>query len=255
MDTVDPVGGEPLAICVVSYDMATGERFAAHVHEEHQLVWAASGVVTVEIAGQFWVLPPTLALMVPAGFEHATSATQPTLMRGIYLGAAPSSIAAQPTVVAVDDLLRSLLEHLTTGRLHGGTRQHAEALAHQLLRPVSVTTINVPMPGDHRLRAIAEHLLASPADDRSLAEWGRSIGAGERTLSRLFLAETGMTFARWRAQARLRAALVLLAEGTPVTRVAREVGYRSASSFVASFRQSTGCTPRSYFREPPRHPS
>lgn len=236
------------AICVQSYDMATGERFAAHVHDEHQLVWASAGVVTVEIDDQFWVLPPSLALLVPAGVTHATSATKPTLMRGVYLGSGLAATWSAPTVVAVDELLRSLLESVASDRLDTTTRPHAEALILDLLRPVSVATISVPLPSDGRVRAIADELLASPADDRSLADWGRSIGAGERTLSRLFVAETGMTFGHWRTHARLRAALVLLADGTPVARVARDIGFRSASAFVASFRQSTGCTPKAYFR-------
>ena len=241
------------AICVESYDMTTGERFAAHVHDVHQLVWAASGVVTVEIGSQFWVLPPTLALLVPAGTEHATSATKPTLMRGVYLDVARVENWKVPTVVAVNDLLQSLIEYLATDDLPDGARVHAEALVAEMLIPVSVATINVPVPTDERLRCLADRLLAKPADDRSLADWGRTIGAGERTLSRLFVEDTGMTFSHWRTHARLRAALVLLADGVPVSRVARDVGFRSPSSFVASFRQSTGTTPGAYFRETRPH--
>lgn len=242
------------AIVVESYDMVTGERFEAHVHDEHQLVWAASGVVTVEVGTQFWVLPPTLALFVPAGVTHATSATKPTLMHGIYLATARVGWTS-PTVVAIDGLLRELLDALGSERLPSDAHAHAEALVLGLLTPVSVATITVPGGADERLHAVVERLLADPSDDRSLAAWGRAVGAGERTLSRLFVEETGLTFGQWRTQARLRAALVLLAEGVPVSRVACDVGFKTASAFVASFRRSTGSTPRAYFREARHHVS
>jgi AraC-like DNA-binding protein len=42
-------------------------------------------------------------------------------------------------------------------------------------------------------------------------------------------------------------ALRLLAAGRPVTAVAFEVGYESASAFIAMFRRTLGTTPRRYF--------
>ena len=67
------------------------------------------------------------------------------------------------------------------------------------------------------------------------------------TVLRLFLAETGLTFSQWRAQARLQALLPYLAAGEPVSAVARRVGYGTASAFVAVFRRATGRTPGAYF--------
>jgi AraC-like DNA-binding protein len=93
-------------------------------------------------------------------------------------------------------------------------------------------------------------LLANPADKRTLAEWGREAGASERTLARAFLAGTGIPFGRWRTLLRLQAALPALAAGVPVSAVARQAGYDTASAFVAAFRRETGLTPAAYFRNP-----
>lgn len=82
---------------------------------------------------------------------------------------------------------------------------------------------------------------------RTLAEWGHTIGTSERTLARAFVAETGIPFGRWRTLLRLQAALPLLAAGDPVSRVAHRVGYETASAFVAAFRRETGITPAAYF--------
>lgn len=52
-----------------------------------------------------------------------------------------------------------------------------------------------------------------------------------------------MTFPQWRTQLRLYQALVLLAEGVPVTTVAHRCGWFSASAFIDVFRQAYGHTP------------
>ncbi|NBH03765.1 AraC family transcriptional regulator, partial [Amycolatopsis sp. SID8362] len=96
-------------------------------------------------------------------------------------------------------------------------------------------------------RDVERALLANPADPRTLAEFGRDVGASERTLARVFAAECRMPFGTWRTQVRLRASLPLLAQGTPLETVAYRVGYSSASAFVAAFRRAVGVTPGAYF--------
>ena len=117
-----------------------------------------------------------------------------------------------------------------------------------LLEPVEVATIQVTMPTDERALDVARALVSHPADQRNLAAWGREIGASGRTITRAFLADTGIPFARWRTSVRLQAAIPLLAGGEPVATVAGYVGYDTPSAFIAAFRRYTGVTPGSYFR-------
>lgn len=65
-------------------------------------------------------------------------------------------------------------------------------------------------------------------------------------MTRLFVHDTGMSFDRWRTHLRLRAALPLLAERQPVSRVAHAVGYATASAFLAAFRRAVGTSPARY---------
>lgn len=238
----------PEALRVINFDMPRGRRFGEHEHRAHQLAWAAAGVLTVDIGGHSWVLPPTLALWIPTGVPHTTSTTRPSLMRSVYLPPEHCPVRwTEPTVVAVGPLLRELVTHLGTPELEPAARGRAEAVLFDLLRPVGVTTIEVPMPTDPRARRVAEALIARPADPRALAEWGHAVGASSRTLARLFSTETGMSFGRWRTRARLRAGLEHMAANRPLTAVAHHVGYATPSSFVAAFRQETGRTPGAYF--------
>jgi len=57
-----------------------------------------------------------------------------------------------------------------------------------------------------------------------------------------------MSFGRWRQQARLFAALEMLAQSKSVTEVAIAVGYDSVSAFIEIFRKMLGTTPQIYFR-------
>ena len=99
------------------------------------------------------------------------------------------------------------------------------------------------------LEAVLAGLHANPADDRSLAAFARSASTSPRTLSRLFITETGLSFDRWRTGIRMWAALPLLADGEPVARVAHLVGYATASAFLAAFRRTVGMPPRSYIAQ------
>ena len=91
-------------------------------------------------------------------------------------------------------------------------------------------------------------MCSSDLDASSAADWAQSEGMGERTLHRLFQQGTGMTFSRWREQARLLHAMTRMAEGHKLIDVAMDSGYASPSAFAAMFRRHFGVTPSSFYR-------
>ena len=56
------------------------------------------------------------------------------------------------------------------------------------------TQLHLPMGRDTRLLRVIEELLKCPGDRRELQEWALFAGASTRTLARLFVKETGLTF-------------------------------------------------------------
>ncbi len=229
--------------------MPAGTRFDWHTHSDHQLAWAASGVLTVLTGEATWVLPPTRALWIPAGLPHETASEGRATMRSLYIRPGLSPVRwTDPTPVAASPLLAELIGYLGEPDLAAGHRAHAEILLSDLLTPVPVTTIAVRLPSAPTARRVAQALRADPADRRTLQQWGREVGASERTLARAFAAEAGLPFGRWRTLLRLQAALSMLAAGEAVSRVAGRVGYDTPSAFVAAFRRATGQTPGSFFR-------
>jgi AraC-like DNA-binding protein len=229
--------------------MAPRSRFERHIHDDHQLAWAANGVLSVVTDAGTWVLPPSRALWIPAGVPHETIASERSTMRTLYLEPDTCPIHWEsPRPVVATALLAALIEHLEGDGLDPQHRIRAEELIFDLLEPVDVATIQVTMPTDERALDVARALVSNPADTRSLADWGHEVGASGRTLTRAFLADTGIPFARWRTSVRLRAAIPLLAAGEPVATVAGYVGYETPSAFIAAFRRHTGVTPGAYFR-------
>lgn len=111
----------------------------------------------------------------------------------------------------------------------------------------------LPMPADTRVRKVATAMLADLSDTRNLEGWAALGALSARTLSRLFVLETGLSFTAWRQRARLLKAMELLAAGRPVTAVALDLGYDNTSAFIALFRRAYGCTPGQYPGPAPIH--
>jgi AraC-like DNA-binding protein len=235
------------AVLLVSVPMRLGTAFEDHTHPAHQLAWSDTGVLEVKTTEGVWVLPSTRALWLPAEVPHETRASGPTVLRGIYFDPQRCPVSWEaPTPIGVGPLLAALLRYLED-EIPCDARQRAEALLPDLMEPVRAVTIDLPLPNDPRAREVADALIADPTDPRALTRFGQDVGASARTLSRGFADGTGMTFSRWRASVRMRAALPSLAAGRPVSQVASEVGYDTASAFVAAFRRVTGTTPGALF--------
>nr|WP_234364837.1 AraC family transcriptional regulator [Streptomyces sp. RTd22] len=187
------------------FPLSSGEWIPPHGHpHHHQLAWTRRGVLGIAVDDKYWVLPPTGALWLPAGVLHRTGATRDAVPCGIYLGRDRCGVDwTEPTLVAVNGLLAHLFAYLSRDDLPKDARLRAESVLPDLLHPLPALPIDVPQPVD----------------------------------------DTGMSFDRWRVHVRLRAALSLLAEGQPVSRVAHAVGYATPSAFLAAFRRTVGTTP------------
>jgi AraC-like DNA-binding protein len=235
----------PIAVC--TFEMPAGLVFDWHTHDEHQLAWAHTGVLTVRTASSAWVLPPSRALWIPAGTRHETLSEGIATMRSGYVRPEACAVAwTECTPVHATPLLVELVGYLEEPARPADARDRAMAMLPDVLEPARSVPVDVRMPAEERARRVAEALAVAPADDRTLAAWGDEVGASSRTLSRAFIADTGLTFGRWRSLVRVRAAMVALAGGAPVGNVASLVGFESPSAFVAAFRRETGVTPAAF---------
>lgn len=234
-------------------DYPAGWDTGRHCHARAQLVFATHGVMTVSTTAGWWVVPPQLAVWIPARQEHALLMHRAVKLRTLYLDEQLKGLPSRPRVLSVSPLLRELilrLMELPAKATACGAGARLVAVLLDELREGPSAPLHLPEPDDPSLRRICTALRDDPANQSDLATWGRMVGASPRTLARRFQAQTGMGFAAWRQQARLLAALPLLAEGCSVTTVAQEVGYESPSAFIAAFRRGLGVSPGRYFNKP-----
>ena len=106
--------------------------------------------------------------------------------------------------------------------------------------------LHLPLPHDRRLRRMPNALCEQPQLQARLADWAQRIGMSERSMTRLFLAETGLTVNQWRRQLHVLTALQKLSEGLRIQTVADALGYESAPAFVTMFRKAVGTSPRRF---------
>ncbi|MEU0094546.1 helix-turn-helix transcriptional regulator [Kribbella sp. NPDC006257] len=224
--------------------LAGGERIDLHVHDDHQIVYAAAGVNSITTDQGTWVAPATRAIWVPARTPHAHRAYGETALHLVGLTDNPLGLN-KPAVLSVHPLLRELIIAYTDDPSDDSAPRHRlrAVLLDQLQLSTEQTALRLPAPRDSRLAAVCAILNTTPADNRSLSALGSAVGASERTLSRLFRTEFAMTFPQWRTQLRLHHALILLADSHPVTTVALTCGWSTPSAFIHTYKQTFTTTP------------
>lgn len=220
-----------------------------HHHPSGQLLGLYSGLLSVRTQRGAWVLPTTRAVWIPPSHVHSARSHGPFSGWAVYVAPhACATLPVEPRAIAVSGLLREAVLRAAEWKLGppGPAQHNLIAVILDEIAESPADDFLLPMPRDPRLVRIAQALADAPADARTLDEWATWAHTAPRTLSRRFVAETGLTFTAWRQRARLLRALELLAAGEPVTAVALDLGYDTASAFIALFRRSFGTTPGRY---------
>ncbi|WIT10434.1 helix-turn-helix transcriptional regulator [Paucibacter sediminis] len=245
--------------------MAHHMDIQAHHHDWGQLVFSINGVVRVNTAHATFLVPPSRAVWIPPRVVHAVTAVERCDLRTLYLhGSAGEAGGAQGVwadcrVLEVSPLLRELVLQLaihpedpegpaTTPQDQARERCIASLVLDELGRASSLR-LGVDLPQDARLRKLCEAVLANPVRHAALADWAAEVGASERTISRLFREQLGSSYAQWRSQALLAHALALAARKRPMSLIAAELGYGSASAFTAMVKRTVGMPPSRFFAE------
>ncbi|MEG1628194.1 MAG: helix-turn-helix transcriptional regulator [Pseudomonas sp.] len=223
-----------------------------HSHPWGQLSYAIGGVVQVHTDNGFYMVPPQRAVWVPAHVAHRVSCTGNTCLRSLYLEHAPDRWSStQCRVIAVSALLRELIRTFSELPVHYDLKGADGRLVQVLLDQLSLASeqhLMLPLPRDKRLRELCRHLQEQPDAQTGLNDWAQQAGVSEKTLSRLFQRETGLSFRLWRQRMRLLSALPALERGERVTDVALACGYDSLSAFIAAFGKQFGLPPGEFFR-------
>lgn len=238
------VGGE-------STEYREPQTLSSHEHAEGQLIYATTGIIIVGSKEGYWVAPPTRALWIPPGERHWTRTSGNVQLCSVLLRAPTHAFLPNKScVLNVSPLLREVITAMAVRPARNGMSHRDFALATLLLDEldeVPVLPLHLPSLKDRRLARIEEEVLREPESCLSLSAWATKLRVNQRTLQRLFLSETGMTYRRWIQQAQLLMALEWLAIGRRIIDVATDLGYSSQSAFTFMFKRNLGMPPGAFF--------
>ena len=221
-----------------------------HQHAWAQLSYAIQGHLQVWTPQARFIALSQRAVWIPAGMRHRVYESPHTQIRSLYVdGAALGLDWTDCRVLVISPLLQELIRRFSTIPIEYDPEGPDGRLARVLADQIAVSPeagLVLPWPSDKRLLPLCRQLHRAPDTAPNLADYGRQVGLSEKTLTRLFLRQTGLGFRLWRQRARLVHALPLLERGERITDVALACGYDSLSSFIAAFREHTGQTPREF---------
>jgi AraC-like DNA-binding protein len=247
------VGG----IHLVARNYRKGVRLGTHMHREAQLVYAARGTMQVTTPKGRWLVPPDRAVWVPARLEHSIDMLADIQMRTLYFDLKwlaredrSDSLDAE-FVVRVSRLLHESILALFDGRDDPDRTDLLIRLTMLELHQAEDPTTFIPLPHEPRCRRAADIVLADPTKTHDIDDLAREVGTSARTLSRLFSAETQLSFKSWCQRARIAVAIERLSmePNVSVKQLAADLGYASFPAFSHAFRQVTGRTPTEFAEE------
>ena len=244
--------GEGVQLVARHYKKGAG--IDTHMHREAQLVYAARGMMQVTTPKGRWLVPPDRAVWVPARLEHSIDVLADIDMRTLYFDLAwlareqrSASLNAE-FVVRVSGLLHQAILALFDGRDDPGRTGLLVGLAVLELHHAEDSTTFIPLPRSRGAGARRTSCSATRPASHEIETLARTVGASARTLSRLFSAETQLSFKSWCQRARIAAAIekLSLEANVSVKQLASDLGYASVPAFSHAFRQVTGKTPTEF---------
>ena len=243
-------------------ELSADTHVRPHSHPWAQMAISTSGVLRLTVPHGAYIVPPSRALWIPPGVEHAVTMVEQADLRTLYFYQPPGRCGPgvphgqeepwrQCRVLEVSDLLRALVREMPAEPDDGAPlppetlrrEQHLSALILDELRRASSVRLGVELPRDKRLRHLCEAVIADPTRHETLADWACDTGASPRTVARLFRDELSCTFTQWRQQVILARAVALAAGKRPINQIAAELGYNSPSAFSAMVRRTVGLAP------------
>ncbi len=231
--------------------MTANEHDAPHSHNWHQMIYPKTGMLRTRAENREYFIPSNRAILIPATIIHESWALANTEFVGIYIN--PTYVnwwSESCRIMDLSPLLRELTNYIAQKIPFSDviTKEHKRLInvfCDQLAMQ-STEALELILPKDSRLKRISNTLLKNPANNDSLKVWSNKVGASERTISRLFKKETGLTFMKWRQRLKLISSVKYLKEGISIKEIAYLTGYNSSSAFIYSFKDEFKVTPQKY---------
>ncbi|WP_271271134.1 AraC family transcriptional regulator [Aliamphritea hakodatensis] len=226
--------------------------YPAHEHPWGEFVFSFSGVLEMQAEGKEFRIPPSFGLWHPPGSEHHGGNRHASIHCSLYIDQALATERGMPDktcALLVNPMLKAILNHLRLNPPQIPYTKEENKLLDVVLDQLVVTPIAgsyLPDSKDPLLAKVLAYLKENPGSNRPLSELAELFGASERTLARKAQKDLGIAISEWRQRMKVMHSLPMLQEGHSVESIALELGYSSASAFIAMFRRLLDTTPDEY---------
>lgn len=224
-----------------------------HTHIRHgQILYAPSGCMTLVTDNRQVILPPGKLLFIPANITHRVTFRNVVAYRSIYID--KEVFVEMPedlTVLSVNGLLQQLIERIAWWDWSSDYTLEQENILRVFWDEFNVAekeNYDLKIPIDYRVNSKVKGFVYNKITPPFLKDLSKEVGASEKTISRIFKKETGMSYQDWRLQWNLFRAIELLAEKFTISEVALELKFSSDSAFIDFFKKHTGITPYKYLQ-------
>ncbi|WP_176599001.1 MULTISPECIES: AraC family transcriptional regulator [Sphingobium] len=223
-----------------------------HQHRQGQLILALHGAVTCKVDSGVWIVPPDCGIWIPGSVPHSNQVTSNARLTYLFVEPGAAMLPAECCTLSVSPMLREMILRVAELSASDAGDAHVDRLVRVMLDELALMPregLELPVSDHPKIAAIAAALLADPGNRRTLGQWAEHVAVSERSLKRLMVQQTGLSFGRWRRQLHLVIALRELAAGATVQQVAGDLGYESTTAFIVMFRKALGTTPTRYFAD------
>ncbi|PCJ50488.1 MAG: hypothetical protein COA74_01530 [Gammaproteobacteria bacterium] len=237
------------AIKFKELDYIRGDYIPSHEHEEGQVLFARSGTMEVTADSHFVCVPASRIVWVPPKVDHSIRFRTDTKMRTAFIK--PDLLDNTYKHICVHQatgLFREILLRLVENNLHD--QDYKDLLELSLIKEMCSLKdepFSIKFPQDIRAKRVADALLVDPSNTAKINEWAELAACSSKTLSRLFIKETELTFQLWRRHLRLLLIHDLLDMGSSVTEAAHAVGFATSSALTEAHKKTFGYPPTRLF--------
>ncbi|NQY87824.1 MAG: helix-turn-helix transcriptional regulator [Colwellia sp.] len=230
--------------------MPARHYFPAHKHRWHQLLYATSGVLIVDVIGERLFIPPENAVWLPCGCQHSVSTEYGAELKSLYIDDKYQQLPTDKSLVLkISPLLKALIIEVSTFDVEYpllGYEEEVISLMLSTLPRLKRVTEHLPWPTSLELLNMCSQLYQRPGGKQTTLMLAKNLAMSKRTLERRFHRETGMTIQAWSLRLRFLKAIELLTAGHSITNISLDLGYSSPSPFIYMFRNISGMSPGEY---------
>ncbi|RJX71974.1 AraC family transcriptional regulator [Vibrio sinensis] len=221
-----------------------------HQHKKGQLLYAPQGCMSFTLNNAICILPPTKAVWIPPHTPHRAMMTNVVAYRSLYFDCDLFECPSNIMMIEVDALLKALIDKMARWPWDKPEKEmtNTTALFWEEFYAAKRHSFQLPLPTDRRLNKFCHQVMQTSYLVPPITTIANTIGASTKTVTRLFKAETGMSYQEWRQQWRLLKAIELLSRAMPVSDVGHWLAFSSDSAFIAFFKKHTGQTPLSFIK-------